>query len=112
MATPRGALPGASTAPGGANAPGFSRSTRTSWLGPATRGLLTDGIPAPSTVSRTSKLVFWITTHASEPLGRQAIDTGFDRKNRGAGVVPRLTPSFMFNGAVRRTAGSVWAAVT
>src|SRR5262245_23404463 len=81
---PRGALPGISPA---ATA---WRSQRTSVLGPATRGFPTVGTPVASTVRRTRTSEFWITAHASEPSGRHAIATGFERKSRGAGVVPRL----------------------
>src|SRR6266545_1396641 len=105
MTIPRGALPaisGAVTA---------CRSTRTSVLGPATRGLLTVGMPLGA-VRRTTRSEFWITTQASLLSGRQAIATGFVRNRRGAGVVPRLMPWFRLSGAVRRTVGSVWAAVT
>src|SRR5262245_10419678 len=102
---PRGALPwirGALTS---------CRSTRTSVLGPATRGFSTVGIPAPSIVKRTTRSACWTTIQASDPFGRQAIATGFVKNSLGAGVVPRLMPWFRLSGAVRRTAGSVWAAV-
>src|SRR5215831_17205108 len=88
------------------------RSTRTIVLGPATSGALIVGMPLASVVRRTTTSEFWTTTQASEPSGRQAIATGFDMKSRGAGVVARLIPWFRFSGAVRRTIGSVWGAVT
>src|SRR5206468_1839245 len=55
---------------------------------------------------------FWTTIQASLPSGRHAIATGFVRKSRGAGVVPRLTPWFKLSGAVWRTPAPLWAAVT
>src|SRR5205807_5260355 len=80
--------------------------------GPATRGALMVGMPLPSTVIRTRRSVFWIAIHASLPSGRHAIASGLVMKRRGAGVVDRLIPWFKLSGAVRRTFGSVCAAVT
>src|SRR5262245_58764283 len=88
------------------------RSTRTSVLGPAINGFPIVGMPLASTVMRTTMSEFWIAIHASLPSGLHAIATGFVRNSRGAGVVLRLTPWLRFKGAVRRTVGSDWGAVT
>src|SRR6185295_9629568 len=77
IAMPRGALPTISLPPT------LCRSARTIALGPATSGAPIVGIPNASTVSRTIRSEFWMTTHASAPSGRQAIATGFVRKRRG-----------------------------
>src|SRR5262249_13213300 len=102
---PCGAFPAISPAPTAC------RSTRTRLLGPAARGALMVGIPAPSTVRRATISEFWITIQASEPSGRQAIATGFVKNSVGAGVVARFTPWFRLSGACRRTFGSVWPAI-
>jgi hypothetical protein len=102
---PRGALP-AMSVPDTA-----CRSTRTIWPGPATSGAPTVGTPAPSAVRRTTRSLFWITTHASLPFGRQVIATGFDRNRRGTAAVSRLIPRFRFSGASWRTVAPVCAAV-
>src|SRR6185369_15240374 len=54
MMMPCGAFPGI-WAPATA-----CRSTRTTWLGPATSGLLTVGMPFASKVRRTTTSEFWI----------------------------------------------------
>ena len=98
MAIPRGALPG--MCPAG----GFSRSTRTIWLGPATSGAPMVGMPLASTVSRTTRFAFWITDpRVGAVRPPRHAPRGSSVNSRGAGVVARLMPWFRFSGAVWRT---------